>query len=142
MKTNFAQAVAVRMRSSIVRVALSAVLLAGTTTLVYANEGPKSPVAEAQIKYVGAVNNNELVFAVEFENKNNDVYHVVVTDQDGYVFYEVNSSDKKFFKKFVYNKAENGNAYLTFTISSGNDKQVQSFKVDTNTVENTVVTKL
>lgn len=121
-------------------IAIAAVLLVGTSAKAATNI--ETPIAQAKVQFLGEVNSNQLLFSVSFENKTEKPVYLTIRDNDGYVFYRKAFYDKQFSKKFMLNKEEISNANLTFVITTEDGEQVQSFKIDTNVTENTVVTTL
>lgn len=108
----------------------------------YGGDSTETPKAPAEIKLLGILNTDEVLFEVVFDNKTREVFDLTITDQEGYVFYKARFQDRTFSKKFLFNKLENGNANLTFTIKTGNSKQSESFEVNTQLLENASLTKL
>jgi hypothetical protein len=112
-------------------------------SFVPAHAEDKKPSAAVTINYLGSVD-NQPVFQIEFENKNEETYTVSIKDDQGDVLYVEKSKDKKFSKKFKYQGQGFDYVRLTFTLVSGKEKQSQEFEVNTNTrvVQDVVVTKL
>jgi hypothetical protein len=99
--------------------------------------------AGVAITYVGTVD-NQPIFQIEFENKNEDVFNISIKDDAGNVLYGEKFKDKKFSKKFKYQDAGIDDVKLTFTLTSEKEKQSQSFEINTNTrvIQDVVVTRL
>src|SRR3569833_1375151 len=70
-------------------------------SFVPAHAEDKKPSTAVSINYLGAVDNQPL-FQIEFDNKNEEVYTVTIKDDQGDVLYVEKSKDKKFSKKFKY----------------------------------------
>lgn len=109
---------------------------------VIASDSTTIPANLAQITLVGILDKDQVLFQVEFDNTKREVFELTITDQDGYIFFNGKFQDSSFSKKFLFNKLENGNVNLVFTLKSRGTNQSQSFHVDTQLVERTVVTKL
>ena len=93
-------------------------------------------VKAASIKHI-ATTNDKIVFQLSLDNETGDKFSVSIRDVDGStIFYDV-YQDKKFDKKFVFEKPEDISK-LTFVVRSLKDNQTQVFEVNTATrlVEN------
>jgi hypothetical protein len=103
------------------------------------NEG----AAGIAIHYVGNVN-NQPVFQVEFENTSEEPVQVSIKDEDGNTLYFAKIKDRRFSKKFQFEKAESDNMTLSFTLATPKEKHTQVFEVNTNVrmVRDVVVTRL
>ncbi len=95
------------------------------------------------VKYIGVVD-NQFVFQLNYDNAAGEVFTVTVRDEVGNLLYSGKFSDKKFSKQFRMDKTELGNANLSFTLTTQNEKQSQVFKVATTSrvVDVVVITKL
>jgi hypothetical protein len=118
------------------------VLVLGSSFSTAKAQSADSVPPAGEVKYLGSLNNQQLLFQLEFDNKANETFYVTIKDQDGYVFYQQSFKDKKLVKKFLFEKTDNENANLIFSVSTQKGKQTQSFQVDTRMVERTEVTKL
>ena len=101
-------------------------------------------VKTASVKYLGYSGSNS-IFQVALDNEAGEKFSVVIKDQYGTTLFSETFQDKKFDKRFVFNKDE-GLTKLTFTIRSLKDKGAQTFEINTTTriVENydVAITKL
>jgi hypothetical protein len=86
-------------------------------------------VKAASVKHVSTTN-DKIIFQLSLENENGERFSVSIKDSDGYVLFSDYYTDKKFDKKFVFDKAENLSK-LTFVIRSLKDNSVQLFEVST-----------
>ena len=95
------------------------------------------------IRYIGSIN-NQPVFQIEFENQNAEAYNVSIKDEVGNTLYNEKFKDKKFSKKFQFERSTTDDMKLTFTLSGQKQRLTQVFEVNTSvrTVEDVVVTKL
>ena len=142
MKKSIRQKLA-NFKSTYVHIVFCIVLLSSfSPILVNATDKSKAPLAEGVITYLGIQNDQQVAFEVEFENTRGETFYVSISDKEGNVLYRQGFKDSKFSKKFLFNKEEISDTHLVFTIKTSNDTQVESFKVITQVVENTVVTKL
>ena len=120
--------------------ALMAVTLA--PAFVHAQDKGRTtpPVA---INYIGSVD-SQPVFLIEFENKNEEVFNLSIRDEQGTVLFNERVKDKKFSKRFQFEKTGDENVRLTFTLAGEKEKQSQSFEINTNVrvIQDVVVTKL
>lgn len=101
------------------------------------------PEVSAQINYIGSIE-NQPVFAVAFDNTTADAMYVTLRDADGYVFYAEKFKTAKFYKKFLFDQSEIGDAVLTLTFSSKKGRSTQSFQITKNikTVEDIVINQV
>ena len=93
-------------------------------------------VKAASIKHIPTTN-DKIVFQLSLDNETGDKFSVSIKDAEGStIFYDV-YQDKKFDKKFVFEKPEDISK-LTFVVRSLKDNQTQIFEVNTATrlVEN------
>lgn len=102
------------------------------------NETPKPAAA---IKYLGN-NNDQLLFQVDFENKEEESFTLIIKDEEGNTLFNGRFRDKSFTKKFMFDRSEMGASRLEFTIGTGKGKQTQVFQVATRVVEDVVVTRM
>ncbi len=109
---------------------------------VSAGDSTSDPLNLAQIKLLKVIDNDQVLFEVAIDNKNQEIFRLIVTDQDGYVFYDSKCQDLMISKRFLFNNLENQNTKLVFTVKNAEVSQTQSFQVNTELVKNTVVTKL
>ncbi len=95
------------------------------------------------IKYIGN-NENQPVFQIDFDNKNEETFNLTIRDEQGTVLYGEKIKDKKFSKKFKYQGENTDNVKLTFTLTNEKDKQSQVYEVNTTSriVQDVVVTRL
>ncbi|MFL5741144.1 MAG: hypothetical protein ACJ75B_13055 [Flavisolibacter sp.] len=129
-----------RIQKTIVSVVLASALL-GVSPLVHAADGTKAPASSVAVTYVGSIE-NQPVFQIDYDNKDEAVFVLTIKDSDGNTLYVEKSKDKKFSKKFRYDGDEH--VKLTFIIATPTERLSQSFEVNTNTrvVQDVVVTKL
>ena len=142
MKKSIRQKLA-NLKSTYVNIVFCVVLLSSfSPSLANATGKSKVPLTEAVITYVGIQNDQQVAFQVEFENTRGETFYVSISNEEGNVLYRQGFKDTKFSKKFLFNKEDISDAHLIFTVKTSTDTQVESFKVLTQVVENTVVTKL
>lgn len=136
MKTYSISAIATRLFASLI-------LFAGTFASASAqvNVHEVDPSKGATVKYLG-VQDDLLVFHVQYENPNAAKFNVTIKDFDGTTLYNDNFSDRKFDKKFKLPKSE-GNK-INFIIAERKGTNQQAFEVNTNVrvVEDVVVTRI
>ena len=92
--------------------------------------GDRSEKGAAEVKYV-AVNNEEFVFNVVYNNLSGGRFSVAILDADGDQLYQGFFSDRKFDKNFKLADAESFGK-LTFIIRNLSDNSVQRFEVKSN----------
>lgn len=122
---------------------------AGLTTLnlipvaAQAQEKVRTVPPAVSISYVGTVN-EQPVFQIEFENRNDEVLNLSIRDEQGTILFSEKFRDKKFSKKFQFEKTGIDNMRLTFTLAGEKEKQSQSFEINTNVrvIQDVVVTRL
>jgi hypothetical protein len=95
------------------------------------------------IKYVGKAN-DQLVFQVDFDNVNDEVFSLAIKDADGNILYVDRFKDKKFSKRFKFDQSGYNNMKLSFIITTDKEKDVQAFEINSNTrvIDDVVVTNL
>lgn len=126
----------------LIRFALASLLLA-TVAPVMAQDGIRSTPPAVSINYIGTVD-NQPIFQIEFDNKNEELFNLSIKDDQGIVLFNEKFKDKKFSKKFQLEKPTEDNVKLTFTIAADKEKQSQSFEINTNVrvIQDVVVTRL
>lgn len=122
---------------------LASVLMLGIITSVQAQDSKKTDAAAVAIKYLGSVD-NQPVFQVAFENLRQENVHVSITDENGVELYGEKFKEKKFSKRFKFEKLGTETFKLRFTLSSDSEKLSQVFEVNTKvwTVQDYVITRL
>ncbi|HWJ90126.1 MAG TPA: hypothetical protein VNR87_03395 [Flavisolibacter sp.] len=129
-----------RTKKSILNLGLAGILFVGLPSVVNAEEKPGTP-SGVSVNYVGSVD-NQPVFQIEFDNKNEEQFTISIKDSDGNVLYVERSKDKKFVKRFKYQGEEA--VKLTFVLSTDKEKQAQVFEVNKSirVVQDVVVNRL
>jgi|GEM_PF-796352 len=144
MKKQFTLRFGNAIRKTILRFGLTGLMAAN---LVPALAQPQDKIRTAPpavaINYIGMIN-NQPVFQIEFENKNDEVLNLSIRDEQGNVLFNERFRDKKFSKKFQFDKTGIDNMKLTFTLAGEKEKQSQSFEINTNVrvIQDVVVTRL
>jgi hypothetical protein len=120
----------------------SVLLFNGVSNSLHA-QNTTATYSKPAIRYVGKTN-DQLVFQVDFDNINEEIFNLAIKDEDGNLLYTDRFKDKKFSKKFKVDQAGYGNMKLTFVLTTDKEKQTQVFQVNTNTrvVDDVVVTNL
>src|SRR6478735_8791920 len=114
-----------RIQKTIVSVVLASVLL-GISPLVHAADGVKPLASNVAVTYVGSIE-NQPVFQIDYDNKEETAFVLTIKDSDGNILYVEKSKDKKFSKKFRYQGDEH--VRLTFIVATPTEKLSQSFEV-------------
>jgi len=129
-------------RNTYLRATLAGILV---TSLVpaMAQENAKPVTGPVEIKYLGT-NDGKPVFQVDFDNATEESVNITIRDQDGTILYVEKFRDKKFSKKFKFDKPEFEQAKLKFTVSGNSGVQSEEFGINSSvrTVSDVVVTKL
>ena len=142
MKKSIRQKLA-NLKNTYVHIAFCMVLLSSfSPSVVSAAYKSKTPLTGAVITYLGIQNDNLIAFQVEFENTGGETFYLNIRNNKGDILYSQSFKGSKFSKKFLFNKEEIADTNLVFSVKTANDTQVESFKVITEVIENTVVTKL
>lgn len=95
---------------------------------------------QVSVQYIG-INNNNVVFRVQFENPTAQKFWLIIKNDAGEVVYHKQFSDAHFTKSVIFPQEET-NINPTFIIRNGNNEVIRQFAVSKTIVENTVVTKL
>ncbi|MHA4806485.1 hypothetical protein ACX0G9_00190 [Flavitalea flava] len=95
---------------------------------------------QVSVQYIG-INDNNVVFRVQFENPTAQKFWLIIKNDAGEVVYHKQFSDAHFAKSVIFPQEE-ANINPTFIIRNGNNEVVRQFAVSKTVVENTVVTKL
>src|SRR5205085_5140619 len=84
------------------------------------------------------------VFQVDFENASQESVNITIRDQDGTILYVEKFKDRRFSKKFKFDKPDFEQAKLKFTVSGNSGVQSEEFGINSSirTVQDVVVTKL
>ena len=122
---------------------LASVLMLGIVTSAKAQDTNKSNASVVEIKYLGSVG-NQPIFQVAFDNLKQENVQVSITDENGVELYGEKFKDKRFSKKFKFEKLDTDPFKLRFTLTSDSEKLSQVFEVNTKvwTVQDVVITKL
>ena len=86
-------------------------------------------VKAASIKHISTTN-DKVIFQLSLENEAGERFSVSIRDNDGNTLFQDFYSDKKFDKKFVFEKSADMSK-LTFIVRSLKDKTSQVFEVNT-----------
>jgi hypothetical protein len=102
-----------------------------------------NPLKGGSVNYVGSWE-NQPVFKAEFDNTSADYYTLTIKDDEGNILYTERFNDKKFSRKFRFDKADRDNVQLRFIFSGAKQRQSQAFDINTNiqVMQDVVVTKL
>ena len=97
-------------------------------------------VKAASVKHISTTN-DKIVFQLLLDNEAGEKFSVSIKDIIGNTLFQDVYSDKKFDKRFVFDKSENLGK-LTFVLKSLKDNETQVFEINTVTrvVENVDVT--
>ena len=122
---------------------LASVLMLGIITSVKAQDSNKANASVVEIKYLGSVD-NQPIFQVAFDNQKQENVQVSITDENGVELYGEKFREKRFSKKFKFEKLDTDPFKLRFTLTRDNEKLSQIFEVNTKvwTVQDVVVTRL
>ena len=122
---------------------LAAILMLGILPAVNAQDSNKANASVVEIKYLGLVD-NQPIFQVAFDNTKQENVHVSITDENGVELYGEKFREKRFSKKFRFEKLDTDPFKLRFTLTSDNERLSQVFEVNTKvwTVQDVVVTRL
>src|SRR5258708_4631934 len=136
MKKYFFRAAAMRRAVSKFVVTL---VVAGTAFTAHAQTSQiKQPLSAhtASVTYMGS-REDMLSVAVKYDNARGNLFSVIVKDQDGYLLYQGNFSDKKFSK--IFQLPKQAVSKVTFVIRNTKTKEAQSFEINARQVEEAVV---
>lgn len=97
-------------------------------------------VKAASVKHISTTT-DKIVFQLSLDNETGEKFSVSIKDMAGMTLFQEIYSEKKFEKRFVFNKSENIGK-LTFVLRSIKDNQTQVFEINaiTRLVENVDVT--
>lgn len=108
-----------------------------------ASDSTQAPGISSEINYLGAFNQDELLFRVKFDNQNGQPCHFIIKDQEGFVLFEQWFSGGNFTKKFLIQMENIANANLSFSFSSDNKTQrTETFQVAPGKEGQLVATRL
>ena len=129
--------------TSVRNIFLAAILMLGIVPAVKAQDSNKANASVVEIRYLGSVD-NQPIFQVAFDNEKQENVHVSITDENGIELFGGKFKEKRFSKKFRFEKLDTDPFKLKFTLTSENEKLSQVFEVNTKvwTVQDVVVTKL
>jgi len=130
-------------RNTFLHASMAFILVAGLSTAVQAQENSKPVTGPVEIKYLG-ISDGQPVFQVEFENAKEESVNITIRDQDGSILYVERFKDKKFSKKFKFERPDFDQVKLKFTLSGENGVQSEVFGITSSsrTIQDVVVTKL
>ncbi len=132
MKKQFFRTASVR--RVVNKLALTAVVMAAGIAVQAQVSEVKQPIAvhTASVTYIGS-QDDMLSISVKYDNATGTPFTVTVKGEDGYLLYQANFRDKNFRKVFQLPKSEYSSA--TFIIRNAKTNELQSFEVNTRTVE-------
>lgn len=141
MKKHIVESLGMVVRKTIVRVTLASFLV--FSVLPGHTQDQVKPGIPVEIRYLGTIDNLP-VFQIEFANENNEVFTISIKDEDGNVLYKENVKEKKFLRKFKWDKTNLDESKLTFTLTGLKDAKTQVFEINTNTrvIADVVITRL
>lgn len=93
---------------------------------------------QVSVKYVG-IDNNSVVFQVQFENPTGEKFSLIIKDDNGDVVYHQNFNETH-FEKNVYIENTDSDIQPTFIIRNANNEIIRQFHVVKTVTENTTVT--
>jgi len=143
MKKQFLRNLSLSVRKTTLRFGLAALLAVTVLPAIVQAQIVKTIAETIAIQYIGTVD-NQPVFQIEFENKEQKPIQVSIKDEDGNTLYFEKIKDKKFSRKFKFERPDAEDMKLTFTLATEKEKHVQVFEVNTQVkvVQDVVVTKL
>ena len=143
MKKQFLRNLSLSVRKTTLRFGLAALLAIAILPTSVQAQIVKVVAETIAIQYIGSID-NQPVFQIEFENKGQKPVQVSIKDEDGNTLYFEKFRDKKFSKKFKFERPDSETMKLTFTLSNEKEKHIQVFEVNTaiRMVQDVVVTKL
>jgi hypothetical protein len=89
------------------------------------------------VKYIGT-SDEQMAFAVHYDNYNGDKFDITVRDNEGSLLYRNSFTNKTFNKTFMLPK---GNEKVTFIIKNLKTNEVNSFEANMRVVEQVLVRK-
>jgi hypothetical protein len=122
---------------------LAGIFLMSLSSSAQAQDKESQSVNPVEIKYLGTID-DQPVFQLDFDNAYEKNVKLSITDENGLLLYGGRTNEKKFSKKFKFEKAGIDPVKLTFTLTTGKEKQSQVFEINTKvwTVKDVVVTRL
>src|SRR3954453_14201734 len=99
----------------------SSVLFSLSPSFVLAQDR-SNPLSAGSVNYVGSWD-NQPVFKAQFDNEKGDNYTLTIKDNEGNILYSEKFNDRKFSKKFRFDKDDRENVQLTFIFSGGRRRQ-------------------
>jgi hypothetical protein len=129
-------------RKTMLALSLSAFFMMSTFPVLQAQDG-NEPLTPVSVRYIGLID-QQPVFQVEFDNKDEKTFQIAIRDEDGNVLYNEKAGGSRFSKKFQIEKPGLDNMKLSITLTRGKEKQTQVFEINSNVrvIQDVVVTKL
>lgn len=120
---------------------LAGFLLIGSASGASAQDTAKPQ--PAAVSYIGSLD-GQPVFKVDLDNKDGSVYNFKIKDDRGAVLYAEKITKQQFSKKFKFDRNNEEEVKLIFTLTSDKRTQSQEFRINTQTqvLNDIVVTKL
>lgn len=110
------------------------VTAAGTKTL--------TPTLPVELKYAGSFKNQPLIQLNFNGSKDENVFHINITDESGVVFYDADLQGETFSKQFLLNTDDLGDAVLKFEITGKKSGKTVSYRVNGQVTRQMDVVKL
>ena len=107
-----------------------------------ASDSTNVAAMSTEISYLGAFNQDELLFKVKFDNLENVPCHFTIRDEEGFVLFEQWFKGGNFSKKFLIQMQNIANANLSFSFTTEKSSSTETFLVDTTLKGQSVATRL
>ncbi len=95
-----------------------------------------------ELKYAGTFKNQPLIQLNFSGSKDENVFNIIITDENGIVFYNADLKGEVFSKQFLLNTEDLGDAILKFEITGKKSGKTVSYRVNRQVTEQMDVVRL
>lgn len=117
---------------TIIAIAIFSVI--GFTQVNAADTTADTPSLPVELKYAGNYKNQPLIQLNFSGSKDENVFNILITDEEGVVLYSADVKGEIFSKQFLLNTEDLGDAVLRFEISGKKSGKTVAYRVNRQTL--------
>lgn len=125
---------------TIITIAIFSVI--GFMQVTAADTSIVTPSLPVELKYAGTFKNQPLIQLNFAGSKDENVFNIIITDEEGVVFYSADVKGEVFSKQFLLNMDDLGDAVLKFEITGKRSGKTVSYRINRQITEQVDVVKL
>jgi len=117
---------------TIIAIAIFSVI--GFTQVNAADTTADTPSLPVELKYAGTYKNQPLIQLNFSGSKDENVFNIIITDEEGVVLYSADVKGEVFSKQFLLNTEDLGDAVLKFEISGKKSGKTVAYRINRQTL--------